>query len=105
MTIEKTVKQAYFEKETIKHHEVVIKSYDVGLVTALHWSPSKGQRTAFLIQIDETYKQNISETINSVKVTEKRYSTEYQIVTEVQGKITEVTVIKKGNEIKVLGLE
>ena len=100
VTIEKTVKQAYFEKEVTKYHEVVIKSNDVALVTI-----ERPEMTAVLTQIDETYKQKISETIKSVKVTEQKYSTEYQIVTEVQGKTTEVTVIKKGNEIKVLGLE
>lgn len=61
--------------------------------------------TAVLTKIDDTYKQQISEAIKSVKVTEQTYSTEYQIITEVQGKTTEVTVIKKGNEINVLGLE
>ena len=100
MTIEKTVKQAYFEKETTKHHEVVIKSNDVALVTV-----ERPEMTAVMTKIDKTYKQKISKAVKSVKVTEQEYSTEYQIVTEVEGKTTEVTVIKKDNEIKVLGLE
>jgi hypothetical protein len=51
--------------------------------------------TAVLSQIDSTYKQKLSETVKSVKVVEHEYSTEYQIVTDVQGTATEVTVIKK----------
>ena len=33
VTIEKEIKQVYYEKETTKHNEIVIKSNDIVLVT------------------------------------------------------------------------
>ena len=98
--IEKVVKKKYFEKETTKFNEIIIKSNDVVLI-----AEEKPEINVVLTKIDETYTEKLSETIKSVKVVEQKFSTEFQIVAEVQGKITEVTVIKKDDKIEILGLE
>ena len=80
--IEEEIKQVYFEKEVTKHNEVIIKSNDI-----VEIEKERPEINVVLTQIDETYQEKISETVKSVKVVEQEFSTEYQIVTEVQGKI------------------
>ena len=79
--IEEEIKQVYFEKEVTKHNEVIIKSNDI-----VEIEKERPEINVVLTQIDETYQEKISETVKSVKVVEQEFSTEYQIVTEVQGK-------------------
>ena len=98
--IEEEIKQVYFEKEVTKHNEVIIKSNDI-----VEIKKERPEINVVLTQIDETYEEKISETVKSVKVVEQEYSTEYQIVTEVQGKTNEVTVIKRDDKFEVLGIE
>lgn len=100
ITIAVAVKETYFEKITNKFQEVVLISNDVVLI-----AEQRPEINTVLVKIDEVYSQTISTTVQSIKVTEHQSSTEYTIVTVVDGEIQEIVVIQENGVITVLGIE
>lgn len=100
VSVPTNVKPTYIETTVNEFQETVIESNDVTLI-----SEEQPDINVVLGTVDQVYGEPLSETVKSVKITEHTYSTEYQIVTEVKGVIQEVTVIKTGDNIDVLGIE
>ena len=100
VTVPAVIKQVYFEKETTKYNEVVIKSNDITLVTK-----QIPDLPIVLKEIDTVYGQLLSENVKTVKVVEHKTTTEYKITTVINGKTNEVVVVKEGPKIEVCGIE
>lgn len=60
--------------------------------------------TEVLTTLESSYGTT-TEQIESIQVVQQQYSTEYQLVTEVEGTVQTITVVKKDSEIQVLGIE
>lgn len=58
-----------------------------------------------LASIDSTYGEGVSKTIKTVQITQQNATTEYQFVTEVQGKFQEIKVINKNGKIDVVKMQ
>lgn len=92
-------KNVFYETTTNKYDETVIKTNNVVMI-----SKEKPEVEQVFTSIESTYG-SIKQEVQSVQVVEQEYSTEYQIVAQVQGTTQTITAIKKDNTIEVLGME
>lgn len=60
--------------------------------------------TEVMSSIESSFK-GITSSTKSIQVKESKESTEYKVVVEVNKKIEEITAVKKGNVISVLGIQ
>jgi hypothetical protein len=65
----------------------------------------KPEIKAVLTKISNTYGEITSEQIKTVKITEQKQSTEYQVAIDIKGTTQQVKVVKDNGVITVVGME
>ena len=100
VTVPSQIVSVQYEKTTDKFGETVIKSNSIETVAV-----DRPEIKNVLSQIDTTYSKTISATIQSVEVTQQKYSTQYKFVATVNNQQSEITAVRENNVIKVLGVD